>query len=90
MLSWLRRESRRRARPSETATRALVYEVPEGRDPAGIVAALRKDGLEATEVLRPGRQRLVISGPRSGRRLRSQARAVIAREAGPKVTFADE
>ena len=32
----------------------LVYEVPEGQDPATIVTALRNDGLDATEVLRHG------------------------------------
>ena len=65
--------------------KSLVYEVPEDQDPAAIVAALRKEGLEAIEVSRQGRQRVVISG--AGR---SRARALIAREAGPKVTFVNE
>ena len=72
-VSWLRRK------------KSLVYEVPEEQDPAAIVAALRQDGLEAIEVSRQGRQRVVISG--AGR---SRVRALIARIAGPKVTFVDE
>lgn len=65
--------------------KSLVYEVPEDQDPAVIVAALRQDGMEAIEVSREGKQRVVISG--AGR---SRARALIAREAGQGVTFVDE
>ncbi len=65
--------------------KSLVYEVPEDQDPAAIVAALRQEGLDAIEVSRQGRQRVVISGAR-----RSRARALIARQAGPEVTFVDE
>ena len=100
VVPWLRGESRRRARLTEPEHRSLVYEVPEGQDPAAIVAALRQDGLEATEVMRQGRQRIVISDPGGSEEVRSRARVVIAQgtdlnlEGDPaptrKVTFADE
>ncbi|HWM74010.1 MAG TPA: hypothetical protein VNQ53_09725, partial [Nocardioides sp.] len=79
---------------------SLVYEVPEGQDPATVVAALRNNGLEAAEVMREGRQRVVISEASAGEDLRSRAREIIAKEADlnlegdpsapRKVTFADE
>ena len=100
VVPFVRGESRRRDRLTEPGLRSLVYEVPEGQDPAAIVAALRQDGLEATEVMRQGRQRVVISGPEGTEDIRSRAREVIARgadlnlEGDPatprKVTFADE
>jgi hypothetical protein len=99
VVPWLRGESRRQALLTEPGE-ALVYEVPEGQDPAAIVTALRQDGLEATEVMRQGRQRVVIGGPGGSDRIRAQARAVIAHESDlnlegdpaptRKVTFADE
>jgi hypothetical protein len=100
VVPWLRGESRRQARLTEPGGQPLVYEVPEGQDPAAIVTALRQDGLEATEVMRQGRQRVVIGGPGDSRRIRAQARALIAHETDlnlegdpaptRKVTFADE
>jgi hypothetical protein len=100
VVPFVRGESRRRDRLTDPGQRSLVYEVPEGQDPAAIVAALRQDGLEATEVMRQGRQRVVISGPEGTENIRSRAREVIARgadlnlEGDPatprKVTFADE
>lgn len=100
VVPFVRKESRQRDRLTEPGHESLVYEVPEGQDPAAIVAALRQDGLEATEVMRQGRQRVVISGPEGTEDIRSRARAVIARgadlnlEGDPspsrKVTFADE
>lgn len=100
VVPWVRGESRLRRRLTDPAEGALVYEVPEGQDPAAIVAALRHDGLEAIEVLREGRQRVVISGPSAVVDLRSRARAVIAGAAdlnlegdtatSRNVTFIDE
>ncbi len=100
VVPFVRGESRRRDRLTEPGLKSLVYEVPEGQDPAAVVAALRQDGLEATEVMRQGRQRVVISGPEGTEDIRSRAREVIARgadlnlEGDPtaqrKVTFADE
>ena len=99
VVPWLRGESRRQARLTEPGD-SLVYEVPEGQDPAAIIAALRQDGLEATEVMRQGRQRVVIGGPGGSRKIRAQAQVVIAHESDlnlegdpaptRKVTFADE
>ena len=100
VVPWMRGESRRQARLTEPGQQHVVYEVPEGQDPAAIIAALRQDGLEATEVMRQGRQRVVISCPGSPGKVRSRARSVIEREADlnlegdpaptRKVTFADE
>jgi hypothetical protein len=91
VVPWLRGESRRTAELTESGRESLVYDVPEGVDPAMIVAALRNDGLEAIEVQRQGRQRVVISCPMGRERLRPRARAVISHEATtPQVTFADE
>ncbi len=82
------------------ASESLVYEVPEGQDPATIVTALRNDGLDATEVLRQGRQRVVIACPEGRGDLRPRARALIANEAdlnfegdpaqNRDITFVDE
>ena len=91
---------RERERITDTRHESLVYEVPEGQDPATIVTALRNDGLDATEVLRHGRQRVVIAC-RDGRGdLRPRARALIANEAdlsyegdpaqNRDITFVDE
>jgi hypothetical protein len=77
----LGRETKERRRKAEAGDDALIYEVPEGQDPAAIVAALRVDGMEAVEVMRQGRQRIVISGPRARESLRPRARAVIAHQA---------
>lgn len=100
VIPWMRNDTRERARLSDPRNESLVYEVPEGRDPAPIIAALHKDGLEATEVMRHGRQRIVISCSSGRELLRSRARAAIAREADlnyagdpaslQEVTFADE
>ena len=97
---WTRRRERERKRITDTRHESLVYEVPEGQDPATIVTALRNDGLDATEVLRHGRQRVVIAC-RDGRGdLRPRARALIANEAdlshegdpgqNRDITFVDE
>lgn len=75
------REARRRQQRAQANDEALIYEVPEGQDPAAIVTALRGDGLEAVEVMRQGRQRIVISGPRGREALRPRVRAVIEHEA---------
>lgn len=72
------RVTRNRRAMVEAHDEALVYEVPEGQDPAAVVTALRRDGLEAVEVMRQGRQRIVVSGPDGGEALRTRARAVIA------------
>lgn len=100
VVPWMRSESRERTRLTDPRHESLVYEVPEGRDPAPIVAALHKEGLEATEVMRSGRQRIVISCPAGRERLRPRARAVIAHQAAlnlegdpapeREVTFVDE
>ena len=95
---WMRNEERERERISDPHLESLVYEVPEGRDPAAIVAALRGDGLEAVEVMRHGRQRVVISAPSGRDQLRARARAVIAQadlnlegdRVSEEVTFVDE
>ena len=60
---WARRHERERKRITDPRHESLVYEVPEGQDPTVIVTALRNDGLDATEVLRHGRQRVVIACP---------------------------
>jgi len=100
VVPWMRGESRLRERLTEPGKESLVYEVPEGQDPATVVAALRNNGLEAAEVMREGRQRVVISEASAGEDLRSRAREIIAKEADlnlegdpsapRKVTFADE
>ncbi len=74
----LRRETERRRSLVDSGPDSLVYEVPEGQDPVAIVAALRSDGLEAVEVMRQGRQRIVISGAVGREALRPRARSVIA------------
>ncbi len=87
---WRRKHRRQRSTTSPEQT-PLVYEVPTGQDPSILVEALRRAGIEAIEVVRQGRQRVVISGPRSSKQLRSRARAVIAHETHPlEVTFLDE
>jgi hypothetical protein len=100
VVPWARRQERERKRITDSHHESLVYEVPEGQDPAAIVAALRNDGLEATEVLRHGRQRVVIACPEGRADLRPRARALIANEAdlnfegdpakNRDVTFVDE
>jgi hypothetical protein len=100
VVPWMRGQERERARIADPRQKSLVYEVPEGHDPATIVAALRNDGLEATEVLRQGRQRVVIACPEGREDLRPRARALIANEADlnlegdpamkREVTFVDE
>jgi len=77
----LRRETERRRVMVDSGEDSLVYEVPEGQDPVAIVAALRSDGLEAVEVMRQGRQRIVISGADGREALRPRARSVIADKA---------
>ena len=74
--------------------------MPEGQDAATIVTALRNDGLDATEVMRQGLQRVVIACPDGRADLRPRARALIANEADlhfegdpalrEEVTFVDE
>jgi hypothetical protein len=100
VVPWVRGESRLREELTAPGQESLVYEVPEGQDPAAILAALRQDGLEATEVMRQGRQRVVISCPTGREDLRPRARALIADKAllnlegdaaaNHRVTFADE
>jgi hypothetical protein len=100
VVPWMRSETRRREYLTDPRHESLVYEVPEGRDPAAIVAALRNNGIEAIEVLRSGRQRVVISCQSGREQVRPRARAVIAREAdlnlegdpasSRDVTFVDE
>ncbi|HET9420177.1 MAG TPA: hypothetical protein VFO49_03500 [Nocardioides sp.] len=100
VVPWVRRQERERAEITDPRRESLVYEVPEGQDPAVIVTALRNDGLEATEVLRQGRQRVVIACPHGREDLRPRARAVISNEADlnfegdpaakREVTFVDE
>jgi hypothetical protein len=77
----LGREAKARQEQAESGDDSLIYEVPEGQDPAAIVAALRTDGMDAVEVMRHGRRRIVISGPRGREALRPRARAVIAHQA---------
>ena len=96
----VRGRERARERVADARHESLVYEVPEGQDPATIVTAMRNDGLEATEVMRPGRQRVVIACPEGRKDLRPRARALIANEADlsfegdpamkQEVTFVDE
>lgn len=100
LIPWMRNDTRERARLTDPGTESLVYEVPEGRDPVPIIAALHKEGLEAIEVMRSGRQRVVISCPSGRELLRPRARAAIANEAdlnlegdpgsAREVTFVDE
>lgn len=100
VVPWMRGQERERERIADPRQESLVYEVPEGHDPATIVAALRHDGLEATEVLRQGRQRVVIACPEGREGLRPRARALIANETDltfdgdpamkAEVTFVDE
>jgi len=100
VVPWARRRERERKRITDSRPESLVYEVPEGQDPATIVTALRNAGLEATEVLRHGRQRVVIASPEWRGDLRPRARALIANEAdlsfegdpaqNRDITFVDE
>ena len=100
VVPWVRRQEQQREQIADPRRESLVYEVPEEQDPAVIVSALRNDGLEATEVLRQGRQRVVIACPEGREDLRARARAVIANEADlnfegdpamkREVTFLDE
>jgi hypothetical protein len=98
---WWRSEEEERKRITDPEHESLVYEVPEGRDPVPIVLALRQEGLEAVEVMRHGRQQVVIGCPSGRDQVRPRARAVIAHEADinlegdptaahGRVTFADE
>lgn len=97
---WWRSEEAERKRIIDEPE-SLEYEVPEGRDPVAIVLALRRDGLEAVEVMRHGRELIVIGCPSGKEEVRPRARAVIEHEADlnlegdparghPLVTFADE
>jgi hypothetical protein len=99
IVPWWRKEEAERKRITDPSHESLVYEVPEGRDPAAILAALHSDGLDAVEVMEHGRQRVVISAPSGKDQLRPRARAVIAHEADlnlegdparGRVMFADE
>jgi len=100
VVPWMRGESRLRDEVTGPGQDSLVYEVPEGQDPAAILAALRHDGLQATEVMRQGRQRVVIACSTGGEDLRPRARALIAEKAllnlegdpaaDHRVRFADE
>ena len=100
VVPWVRRQERERNEITDPRRESVVFEVPEGQDPAVIVTALRNDGLEATEVVRQGRQRIVIACPEGRADLRARARAVIAHEARlgfegdpatqREVTFLDE
>jgi hypothetical protein len=96
---WWRKEEEERERLLDPRTESLIYEVPEGRDPAPVVAALRNDGLQAVELMRHGRQQVLISCAGDKEQLRSRARAVIAHDADLNfegdpsrvpVTFTDE
>ena len=77
----VRSETERRRMMVDSGPDSLVYEVPEGQDPVAIVAALRSDGLEAVEVMRQGRQRIVISGAVGREALRPRVRHLIAEKA---------
>ncbi len=100
VVPWARRQEREPERTTDSRSECLVYEVPEGQDAATIVTALRHDGLDATEVLRQGLQRVVIACPEGRADLRPRARALIANEANlnfegdpaqnPDITFVDE
>ena len=100
VIPWMRNRAREREQMTDPRQESLVYEVPDGQDPATIVTVLRNDGLEATEVLRQGLQRVVIACPEGRLDLRPRARALIASEADlhfegdpalkREVTFVDE
>jgi len=80
VLPWMRTESRHRSKLVSPETETLEYRVPEGQDPAAVVAALRKDGLDAMTVSRAGDQLVLIGAEGGVQRIRGRARAVIAHE----------
>lgn len=59
----------------------LTYVVPEGQDPAAVMAALRQEGFEPVRDLDTPEQRIIIPCREGLDRVRPQVRAVI-RDAG--------
>lgn len=57
---------------------ALRYEVPDGQDPAAVLAALRNSGYVASAEQQAGNQGLLIGLPEGERPDREQVRSVIA------------
>jgi hypothetical protein len=100
VLPWVNSRRREVERLSDPDVATLEYEVPEGQDPAAVVHALKKDGLDAVGELRRGRQLVLIHSTGDLDRLRPRARAVIAERAplstqgdpapDTKVRFLDE
>jgi regulator of protease activity HflC (stomatin/prohibitin superfamily) len=101
VVPWSRKETAHTSELLSEDTETLEYRVPEGQDPAAVVAALRQDGLDATSVLRDGEQRVLIGSQGGGiERIRARARAVINHQSamnleddpGPdsRVRFVDE
>jgi len=78
---WMRASRQRIERLVDPAVDTLEYEVPEGQDPAVVVAALTLEGLDAVGELRHGRRLVLLNITGDDGEVRSRARAVIAHEA---------
>lgn len=97
---WFNAEKRHRGRIMDEVE-SLRFRVPEGADPAVIIATLRKNGFDATsDIGRAGHQDVVIACPQGKERARPQVRSILAGESGinfegdqsgpPPIEFVDE
>jgi hypothetical protein len=78
---WAQAQQRRADHLMEPGAEVLGYEVPEGQDPAAVLAALHLEGMEAVTDTRHGRQVVLIEARGGVEELRPRARAIIARKA---------
>jgi hypothetical protein len=78
---WFKSQREHVDRLSSSDVETLEYEVPEGQDPAVVVDALKRDGLDAVGQFRHGRQLVLIDATGGADRVRPRARAVIAHQA---------
>ena len=99
IIPWTRAQNAKRAEVLGGSGEKLVYEVPEGQDPARVRAAHTAVGLAAAEPPAGGRRAVVIACPSDKDEVRPRARAVIEHQADlnlegdpsrQEVRFADE
>jgi hypothetical protein len=82
VIPWMRSRREEVERLADPGVETLEYEVPEGQDPASVVNALKRDGLDAVGELRHGRQLVLIDASEAGvDDVRPRARAAIAQRA---------
>lgn len=84
---WVARRSAVDAALADPAVQTYDYVVPEGQDPAVLLAALHHHGLEAAGDLRGSRQLVHIADQSGVEDIRERARAVI--ESVTSTTFDD-